>query len=255
MMRNLVILIGMAAALSLSGCQAETDAQADEVASTGAAEDEISAPELSEQEAETRAFEAAWEAGPPVTASDARLNDEDDNRWPEPVAGRFEFREGQVVRLSTDLYALISSGHAVGGGTNARGALAFHYLSRTEDGFRRLDVSPIFIAGGTGGEPPAFTVREGLMPAPAVILTTPGGCAKSQIVELTPSHPVLRASDIPTARTTAGSEGAWEAEFQPGRVGRDFEVQYSGASEATATWILTDMGTYRPATPPRLPGC
>lgn len=252
-MRDLALVISLSVMVGLAGCQGETVAKADETVSTGAAEDEVSAPELSEQEAESLAFEAAWEAGAPITASDARLNDEDDNRWPEPVAGRFEFREGQVVRLGSDLYALISSGHAAG--ASSPGALAFHYLSRTEDGFRRLDVSPIFIAGGAGGEPPSFTVREDLTPAPAVVITTPGACTKTQIVELTPSHPVLRASDIPTARSTESGDGAWEGALQPGRVGRDFEVQYSGAVDRQATWVLTDMGTYRASGQPRLPGC
>lgn len=254
-MRDLVLVISLSVMVGLAGCQGETDAKADETVSTGAAEDEVAAPELSEAEAESLAFEAAWEAGAPVTASDARLNDEDDNRWPEPVAGSFEFRQGQVVRLGTDLYALISSGHASSARASSPGALAFHYLSRTEDGFRRLDVSPIFIAGGSGGEPPSFTIRDDLTPAPAVVITTAGACAKTQIVELTPSHPVLRARDIPTARSTDSGEGGWEGALQTGRVGRDFEVQYSGASESRATWILTDMGTYRATGQPRLPGC
>lgn len=254
-MRDLALVIGLTAVLGLSACQGETTSKTDETVSTGAAEDEVAAPELSEAETETLAFEAAWDAGAPVTASDARLGDDDDNRWPEPVSGRFEFRDGQVVRLGTDLYALISSGYVAGARANAPGALAFHYLARTEGGFRRLDVNPIFIAGGIGGEPPSFTIRQDLTPTPAVVIDTAGACQTTQIVELTPSHPVLRATAIPTARATQNGEGAWEGAIQPGRIGRDFEVQYSGASEGRATWVLTDMGTYRTSRQPRLPGC
>lgn len=260
MMRNLAILIGTTTVLGLAGCQAETAAKADESISTGAAEDEVAAPVLTEDQANARAFDAAWDAAAPVTASDPRLGDEDDHRWPEPISGRYEFRSGQVVQLSTDLYALISSGHVEGAGRTTSGALAFHYLTRTVDGFRRLDVDPIFIAGGVSGQPPSFAVRRDLTPAPTVVIDTrsednDGACVVTQLVELTPSHPVLRATDIPTAYVPTGGSGGWEGALASGRSGRDFEVQYSGASEARATWILTDVGTYRASGQPRLSGC
>ena len=258
-MRTLAILVG-ATALCLSACGGEAAPGEEPVVSTGAAEDEVVAPELTDEEAGALAFRAAWEAAAPVTASDPRASDEDDDRWPEPVEGSFEFREGRVVQLGTNLYALISSGHVEGAGAATPGALAIHYLRRVEDGFLRVEVPPMFIAGGSSGAPPSFDLRSDLMPAPTVVIesgsTSQGEtCVITHLVELTPSHPVQRTLDIPTARETADDEGEWTGELQPGRRGRDFAVQYSGASDARATFVLTDIGTYRGAGVPRLPGC
>lgn len=258
-MRTLAFLAG-AMALSLMACQQQGAAGDEPAVSTGAAEDEVVAPELSGDEADALAFQAAWEAAAPVTASDPRAGDEDDMRWPEPVEGSFEFREGRVVQLGTNLYALISSGHVEGAGHATPGALAIHYLRRVDDGFVRVEVPPMFIAGGSAGAPPTFEVRTDLMPAPTVVIesgsTSQGEtCVVTDLVELTPSHPVQRALDVPTARETADNEGEWAGELQPGRRGRDFAVQYSGASDARATFVLTDIGTYRGTGEPRLPGC
>lgn len=259
-MRGVAILAGVAAVLTLSACQAEGAAEEIPAVSTGAAEDEVETTELSEEEAAGLAFQAAWEAAAPVTASDPRASDEDDDLWPEPVEGSFEFREGQVFQLGTNLYALVSSGFVEGAGHSDAGALAIHYLRRAGDGFHRVDVDPMFVAGGSSGQAPTFTVRHDLTPAPALVIesgmTGQGDtCVVTDIIELTPSHPVQRAMDIPTAHETADNEGEWTGELFPGRRGRDFEVQYSGASEARATWILTDIGTYRATGQPRLSGC
>lgn len=258
-MRTLAILAG-AAALLLSACQQEAATGEEPVVSTGAAEDEVAVAELSGEEASALAFQAAWEAAAPVTASDPRASDEEDDRWPEPVEGSFEFREGHVVQLGVNLYALISSGYVEGAGHATPGALAIHYLRRQDDGFLRVEVQPMFIAGGSSGAPPAFEVRTDLMPAPTVVIesgsTNQGEtCVVTDLVELTPSHPVQRALDIPTARETEDNEDEWAGVLQPGRRGRDFAVQYSGASDARAAFVLTDIGTYRGAGVPRLPGC
>ena len=85
-MRSLAVLTSLVLALGMAGCQAQSEAKEDEAVSTGAAEDEIATPELTAEEADTRAFFAAWEAAAPVTASDPRLNDEEDVRWPKPTA-------------------------------------------------------------------------------------------------------------------------------------------------------------------------
>lgn len=257
-MRSLAVLTSLVLALGMAGCQAQSEAKEDEAVSTGAAEDEIVTPELTAEEADTRAFFAAWEAAAPVTASDPRLNDEEDVRWPEPTAGSYEFRDGDVIQLSTDLYALVSRGY--GQGSTGKGVLAFHYLTRTADGFRRVGAEPLFIAGGVNGQPPTFTVHRDLMPAPAVVVTTrtegrTGACSVAQIVELAPSQPVLRVVNLPLGFEASGSGQGWQGEPEAGRAGRDFAVQYSGASEAKATWILTDAGTYRASGQPRLSGC
>lgn len=260
MKRKLAILLGATAVLGLAACQSQSETKQEDTVSTGAAEDEVATPELSEELANARAFQTAWEAPPPVSASDPRLNDRDDVRWPEPVRGRFEFRSGRVIQLSSDLYALISSGYVEGAAASAPGAIAFHYLARTADGFRLLDVSPLFVAGGVGGQPPTFSVRQGIMPAPVVIVETQtpnarGTCAVAQLVELTPGQPVLRATALPMAFAPASGGGAWIGELATGRPGRDFDVQYSGASDGQAVWILTDVGTYRASGQPRLSGC
>lgn len=258
-MRTLAILAG-AATLMLSACGNEPEAGEEAAVSTGAAEDEVAAPELSGDEANALAFQAAWEAAAPVTASDPRASDEEDDRWPEPVEGSFEFREGHVVQLGTNLYALISSGYVEGAGHATPGALAIHYLRREDDGFRRVEVPPMFIAGGSSGQAPTFEIRTDLMPAPTVVIesgmTNQGDtCVVTDLVELTPSHPVQRSLDIPTAHEAEDGEDNWTGAFEPGRRGRDFAVQYSGASDARIDFVLTDIGTYRGASAPRLPGC
>lgn len=258
-MRTLAILAG-ATALLLSACQQEASTGEEPVVSTGAAEDEVAVAELSSEEANALAFQAAWEAAAPVTASDPRASDDEDDRWPEPVEGSFEFREGEVVQLGVNLYALISSGYVEGAGHATPGALAIHYLRRQDDGFIRVEVPPMFIAGGSSGQPPTFEIRTDLMPAPTVVIesgmTNQGDtCVVTDLVELTPSHPVQRGLDIPTAHETEDGDDAWTSEFQPGRRGRDFLVQYAGASDARATFVLTDIGTYRGTGVPRLPGC
>ena len=259
-MRSLAILVGMTAALSLAACQGDAASGEEAVVSTGAAEDEVAAPELSQEEATALAFRAAWDAAAPVTASDPRAADEDDDLWPEPVEGSFEFREGQVVQLGTEMFAFISSGHVEGGGRSTPGALAVHYLRREGDGFRRVEVPPMFIAGGSSGQPPSFEIRLDLTPAPALVIesgmTNQGEtCTVIDLIELTPSHPVIRALDIPAAHEGPEAEDNWTGELTAGRRGRDFSVQYAGASGARATWILTDIGTYRAQGQPRLPGC
>jgi hypothetical protein len=259
-MRNLAAWIGAACVLTLGGCGQEEATGEEPAVSTGAAEDEVTAPELSAEEASALAFRAAWEAAAPVTAADPRASDEDDNRWPEPVEGSFEFREGQVVQLATNQYALISSGYVEGAGHSTAGALAIHYLRRDGDGFRRIEIDPMFIAGGSGGQAPTFEVRRDLTPSPAVVvssgMTNQGEtCVVGSVVELTPSHPVLRAIEMPLAHEASDGEGNWTGELAAGRRGRDFAIQYSGASDARASWILTDIGLYRAASEPRLPGC
>lgn len=259
-MRGIAATMVMAAVLGLTACGEEREPTAPAV-STGAAEDEPPVPALSDSEAEALAFQAAWEAAAPVTASDPRHGDEDDLRWPEPVAGRFEFREGSVIPLGAGLFALVSSGHVEGADPGTPGAVAIHYLRREGDGFRRVDVDPLFLAGGQGGEPPAFELSRELTPAPALVIRTGavrGGrsCVTADLVELTPSHPVLRAEAIPLGHDAAdGDEQDWSGALQPGRRGRDFGVQYSGADDARATWVLTSEGVYRAQGQPRLPGC
>lgn len=257
---TLVPLAGLAVVLSLAACQAETATRADDTPSTGAAEDEVAAPELTADQANARAFEAAWEAAAPVTASDPRLADDEDGRWPEPLRGQFEFRSAELVQLSSDLYALVSSGFVEGAGASTQGVLAFHYLTRTEDGFRKVGAEPLFIAGGRSGQAPTFTVRRDLMPAPVVLIDTRterngGACTQAQIVELAPSQPLLRATGIPMAFETGDASRSWQGQPQPGRPGRDFGIQYSGASSGHADWVLTDAGTYRASGQPRLSGC
>lgn len=258
-MRRAILLMS---ALALAACEAG-EPTADPVVDP-AMGGQVAAPEtdLSEEEAAALAFQAAWEADAPVTGSDPRTEDEEGPPlWPPRVEGRFEFRDGQVVQLGLNHYALISSGRAEGDPGHAQaGVLAIHYLTRTEEGFRRLDVDPLFIAGGSSGQPPAFELRPGLTPSPAIVIesgsTNQGQtCVVADVVELTPSHPVLRVEDIPLAYEGGEADRNWEGALAPGHLGRDFEVRYSGASDAEVAYVMTDIGVYRPAGAPDLPGC
>ena len=70
-MRTLAILVG-ATALCLSACGGESAPGEEPVVSTGAAEDEVVAPELTDEEAGALAFRAAWEAAAGMVAQAGR---------------------------------------------------------------------------------------------------------------------------------------------------------------------------------------
>lgn len=247
-MRRFPLVLTLGALLVTTACQGEANEEPAAPGEIVEAAGPTVAP-LAPEDADALAFRAAWDEAGPVTASDP------DTEF--GVDGAFEFRQGTVRDLGAGLFALVSTGV----GENGAGVVAIHYLVRTEDGFRDSDVDPLFISSGTGGEP-RWTLHSDLTPSPSVLVearSTGDGrvCSTGTLVELTPSHPMLRAEEIPLRVEDAerGAEGSVQAELARGAVGRDFTLTYTGASEAEVDYVLTDMGFYRPMSEPDLPGC
>ncbi|MGB0132646.1 hypothetical protein [Dokdonella sp.] len=247
-MRRFPLVLMMGALLATTACQQQASSEAIAAGETAETTEPVVEP-LAPEEANALAFRTAWDEAPPVTASD-----------PDPdsdLEGSFAFRQGTVRDLGAGLFALVSSGV----GDDGAGAVAIHYLVRTEDGFRDSDVDPLFVSAGTGGEP-QWTLRTDLTPQPALVVearSTGEGrtCATGTLVELTPSHPVLRALDmrLKVEDSQGGADGSAEAQLSRGTVGRDFTLTYTGASEAEVDYVLTDMGFYRAMSEPSLPWC
>lgn len=250
------------AVLALSACQRpaeeETKADAASPAAPAAAAPTAALPaaDANSPEQLSQAFRAAWDRAPPATSPAPE----------ESGGGAFTYASGELTPLGGDRYAFISKGAGEEGHVSP-GALAVHYLQRTPDGFRRVDAAPLIVVGGTFGKAPDWSVRPGLLPNPAIIAESGGTwqgytCAGAAVIELTPERPVLRADYVRLYYTDDGAvEDPKQAETMEGRLvpgtpGRDFAVQYSGASRARVVWRLGADGTYRPAdTPADLPWC
>jgi hypothetical protein len=260
-MKSLTLTVASLAVLALAACQqpAETEQKsAGNAAVPGPAADAPTLPpaNLEDPQQLALAFRAAWDRAPPAKA-------------PAPEqsgGGDFTFSAGKLIALGGDRYAFVSNGQG-GDGHVSPGAVAIHYLQRTPDGFRRGDATPLIVDGGTFGNPPEWTIQPGLLPAPALIATSGGvwqgyACSGASVVELTPERPVLRADYVRLNYSNGGAvmEGQnaeeMEGRLVPATPGRDFAVQYSGASTARVTWRLAADGTYKPANEPAdLPWC
>lgn len=201
------------------------------------------------------AFGVAWGAPSPVRRKiDA----------PGVGATEITYTAGRLVPLGGDRYALISDGK--GGGAHVEaGALAIHYLKRTPSGFERTGAWPEFTFGGTFGAPPDWIVRTDLTAAPAIV-TTGGGtwqgytCAVSDVIELAPDRPWVRAQSIPVHYDSSGAAldskdaQTMEGAIGPGEKGRDFLVRYTGARTATVAYQRSGE-TYAPTSAPDLLTC
>lgn len=258
-MRTLTPGVASLAVLALAACQepAENGQKADTAAPAVVAVAPTLPPaNLEDPQQLALAFRAAWDRAPPAKA-------------PAPEqsgGGDFTFNAGKLLALGGERYAFISDGQGQDGHVSP-GAVAIHYLHRTPDGFRRADARPLIVDGGTFGNPPEWTIQQGLLPAPALIATSGGvwqgyACSGASIVELTPERPVLRADYVRLNYSNGGAviddKAAEEMEGRlvPATPGRDFTVEYSGASTARVTWRLAADGTYKPANEPAdLPWC
>lgn len=202
---------------------------------------------------EAAAFRTAWGAPPPVAwrDQDAGANDE-----------AMTYTKATLVPLDADRFALVSEGQG-GEGHVSSGALAIHYLTRTPAGFVRMGAWPNLVPGGTWGNPPEWSVRTDLTPAPALV-TSAGGvwqgyaCSWSNVIELTRDQPWVRAEAIPVGYSSGGARGdegqTMEAAIEPDLKGQSFSVRYSGARTAKIRYVLQGQ-TYQATTRPDLLTC
>ena len=210
---------------------------------------------LDQKTLETMAFRAAWGAPPPVTHASSTKDTGNVS---------ITYAAGKLTPLGGDRYAFISDGK--GGESHVEGgALAIHYLKRTATGFERIGAWPEFLLDGTFGAPPEWTVRTDLTAAPA-ILTDSGGtwqgytCTWSNVIELAPDGPVIRADTIPVGYDSSGAAvdakdaEEMEATIAPGEKGRSFVVRYTGDRKADVTYALSGA-KYVATTKPDLLTC
>ncbi|MGV3578157.1 hypothetical protein [Brevundimonas sp.] len=202
---------------------------------------------------EAAAFQAAWGSAAPVTyrAPDAKPDDE-----------AMTYAKGTLVPLGGDRFALVSEGQG-GDGHVSAGALAIHYLNRTPGGFTRIGAWPDIVSGGTFGSPPQWLIRTDLTPAPALV-TEAGGtwqgysCSWSDVVELTPQRPVVRADGIPVGYDDSGAKetGAEDMEgaLTPDIKGQSFSVRYTGDRTDVVRYALSG-DRYQATTRPDLLTC
>lgn len=248
------------AVLALAACQ--QPAEEPKAGTTGAASapapaaTPLPALDLNDPQQLTAAFRAAWDRAAPAVAP-ANENS---------GSAAFTFTTGKLVALGGERYAFVSDGQGDDGHASP-GAVAIHYLERTAEGFRRVDAAPLIVDGGTFGNPPEWTLQPGLFAAPALIAASGGtwqgySCSGASVVELTPARPVLRADFVRLNYSNGGAvlDGQTAEEMEgrlvPGTPGRDFTVQYTGASTARVIWRLAADGTYKPANEPAdLPWC
>lgn len=202
---------------------------------------------------ETAAFQAAWGSAAPVTyrAPDAKPDDE-----------AMTYSKGTLVPLGSDRFALVSEGHG-GDGHVSAGALAIHYLNRTPGGFTRIGAWPDIVSGGTFGSPPQWTIRADLTPSPALV-TEAGGtwqgysCSWSDVVELTPQRPIVRADGIPVGYDDSGARETGAADMEgaltPDIKGQSFSVRYTGDRTDVVRYALSGE-RYQATTRPDLLTC
>ena len=202
---------------------------------------------------EAAAFQAAWGSAPPVVyrAPDAKPDDE-----------AMTYSKGTLVPLGGDRFALVSEGQG-GDGHVSAGALAIHYLNRAPGGFTRIGAWPDIVSGGTFGSPPQWTIRADLTPAPALV-TEAGGtwqgysCSWSDVVELTPQRPIVRADGIPVGYDDSGAKetGAEDMEgaLTPDIKGQSFSVRYTGDRTDVVRYALSGE-RYQATTRPDLLTC
>ena len=202
---------------------------------------------------EAAAFQAAWGSAAPVTyrAPDARTDDE-----------VMTYAKGTLVPLGGDRFALVSEGQG-GDGHVSAGALAIHYLNRTPGGFTRIGAWPGIVSGGTFGSPPQWAIRTDLTPSPALV-TEAGGtwqgysCSWSDVVELTPQRPIVRADGIPIGYDDSGAKETGAADMEgaltPDIKGQSFSVRYTGDRTDVVRYALSG-DTYEATTRPDLLTC
>lgn len=248
------------AVLALAACQQPAEEPNAGKTATAPVTAPVAAPlpaiDLNDPQQLASAFRAAWDRAAPAKA-------------PAPEqsgGGDFTFTGGKLVPLGGERYAFVSDGQG-GDGHVSPGAVAIHYLERTANGFRRVDAAPLIVDGGTFGNPPEWTIQQGLLPAPALVATSGGtwqgySCSGASVVELTPQRPVLRADYVRLYYSNSGAvlddKAAEEMEGRlvPATPGREFAVQYSGASTARVIWRPSADGTYKPTNEPAdLPWC
>lgn len=207
--------------------------------------------DLSSPATVAEAFRVAWGAAPPV-------------EQPDEEGAAFRYSAGRLMPLGGDRYALISDGAGGEGHVNP-GALSIHYLRRTAEGFERTGGWPNLVVGGTFGNPPQWSIRQDLTPAPALVAESGGTwqgytCSMADVVELTPDRPVVRAAGIRMDFSSGGALGDrgedLDGALTAGELGRSFRVQYAGASDTAVDWVRGPSGVYAARNEPAdLPWC
>ncbi len=166
--------------------------------------------------------------------------------FPETQLENIAYAPSELL-VGGDRLILISTGtaeqvHALGG------FIAIHYLAREGDGFRVVDAWPQAIGGGSWGEPPSYTLRNGLL-GPGIVIEARGGgtwqgytCELATLVRLGEDGPETLAEQIPTFYDNRGALGEDEVEgaIVPGEDAQSIIVRYTGTFEGDVVYRLED---------------
>lgn len=243
------------ACLVASACDRHEDPPATVAVAPAAVAPAIAPPPvatLSPEQLTALAFRAAWGGPPPIERTETHEGQTDTRTY----------RSGRLVPLGGSRFALISGGQGGEGHVNA-GSIAVHYLTRVGEDFERVGSWPGLLVSGTWGQPPEWSVRTDLMPAPTLVIEAGGTwqgytCTWAHLVELTPARPVVRVDQINTGYDSGGALGdageSVEGRILSGRKGETFRVRYTGDRTATVTYAKVG-DEYDPVDLPELPGC
>lgn len=193
-MRGLLI-IGLVAGLTLSAC-GEGGAGKPATAPTPAAAPPAAVTPLAAAEA----FRMAFGKAAPATRT-----------VPRGEPGNEETLTYAPARLVPvgDVMALVSTATNSSDCHACSGALAIHYFRREAGSWKLAGSWPEILDGNGFGEPPSWNIRTDLG-RPAYLVSDTGWtgqgytCAQTDLVELTPTAPVVRARGIPMHYDNAG---------------------------------------------------
>jgi len=250
----------LALLLALAGCDAgpvsdgvgtETAAVEPPAAEAAIEDASLATVDLNDPQVKAMGFRAAWGKAPPALHHSQR-------EWEDQT-----YSKSSLIDLGQGLYALLSEGH--GGEAHASaGSLAVHYLMWTGSGFEKTGAWPALIHSGSWGSPPSWVIRKDLMEGPAVVASAGGTwqgytCGWSDIIELTPSKPVVRIDKILMGYSDGGArmDGQTtdvEGEIMAGQKGRTLRVRYAGDVKGTVVYAKVGE-VYDPVDPLDLPTC
>lgn len=195
-MKKALLISGLAAALVLAGCQRQEAAKSP---GQPALEKPPAQPVIYTAADLLTAFKEAYGQPAPVETTD----DTDQKTIYNPAA---------LVDITPEIVALIVKGEIPDGCHACSGSDSIFYLRHTGKSFELLGRWPNIGGQAEYGHAADWTQRNDLTKYPALFFTSSGGgmgcdITSSDIVELTPSRPILRAQNVITELEYTPGEG------------------------------------------------
>jgi len=159
------------------------------------------------------------------------------------------YNPASLIDITPEIVALIVKGEIPDGCHACSGSDSIFYLRRTGQSFELLGKWPNLAGQAEFGHAANWSTRDDLTPYPSLFFTSSGGgmgCSitSSDIVELTPSRPILRAENVLTdLEYVPGEEDKTPARKLKGVIstsGPDhtLQVAYTGTEHFTLEYFL-----------------